>query len=102
MFNHNYVISIGQLVDVLDGKGTIAHVMKYEEVYDNRYELEMSIVLQVGSQMPTLKEHSGFIIPSIAYFDKPLVESLKNSSFKVKKTHRSKYIYTLKGYYNIP
>ena len=79
------MVSIGQLSDVLDSKGTIAHIMRYQELYDKRYDIEMSIVLKDENSPDMFKDHIGFLIPSIAFFDKSLIESFKDSNLKLKK-----------------
>jgi hypothetical protein len=82
MFQDNYLISIGQLPDVLDGKGLIAHTVKYKELHDKRYDIELSLSLQTD---PILRDHIGFIIPTISFFDKNLVDALTGGTWKLKK-----------------
>lgn len=87
MFLHsNSLISIGQLPDVLDGKGVTAHTLRFTELYDKRYEIEVSLSIQsLNREANMLKDHIGFVIPMLSVFDASIKDALTSSSWKLKK-----------------
>lgn len=69
MIGGDYLVSIGDIGDVLDGKGTILHILQYRELDKVRFEIIASLTVQ--RQRTMLKDHIGFIIPVMTIFDSP-------------------------------
>lgn len=83
MFNNNLtLIHLGELTTVLDGKGTVAMPLRFKELVDKKYELDMEVTIQ---HQPILKEHTGFLIPMLSAFDDSVLVTLTNSNWKLKK-----------------
>lgn len=83
LFRQDVLISVGPLTDVLDGNGTILHVVRFRELHDQRFEIEASVTIQKQSNI--LKDHIGFMIPTNYAFDTSLMMALASGSFKLRK-----------------
>ena len=95
MFTHSALISLGPLSDVLEGKGTILHVMKFNRFDGGRFTIEATATLNVYRLTPP-KDHEGFIIPMTSPFDKTPLETLITcTDFKLKKILVATTTYTI-------
>ncbi len=83
MFGSNTLIRLGNLTEVLDGKGITAVPLLWNKV-EERYLLDMEIV-PVTTTIPLLQEHTGWIVPTLSAFDASVLESLQGTTWKLRK-----------------
>ncbi len=95
MFTNSSLISLGPLSDVLDGRGTVLHVMKFKWLDVGRFEIEATASLNLYRLTPP-KDHEGFVIPMLSPFDKsPLDTLISTTNFKLQKILIATTTYTM-------